>query len=350
MADQKSRVTTSVVPLELKTGRAEVVSTEHRAQTMMYTLMMSDRYGVRVDDGLLYYSKSGELHRISRSRNEVRSLIIGRNELAHYLRHDADAARLMTNEEPIQVLPPTIDSEHKCRRCYAVDGCMLFRRAVENVVEPSEAATTSASKAGRILSRRTPIADVFEQKTDHLTNVHLDFFRKWDRLLNLEEEDAVRIRREMWTMTAEQREKVGRCFGNMRLDVDIQKSLSPGSSSSMRRAVHRFVRHQDPTQNAEAGLLSGHIQVNDPVTISIEPDMLSVAQGFVASLTPTCVEIGLDHSLDAAMRRALEKMEPLAQRECSTSRLQPSESCSALTKTSSVAAWVAFVPTWPPCS
>ncbi len=75
--EEKPRITTSVVPLELKTGRAEVVSTEHRAQTMLYTLMMSDRYGVRVSDGLLYYSKSGELHRINRSRNECAVLSSG---------------------------------------------------------------------------------------------------------------------------------------------------------------------------------------------------------------------------------------------------------------------------------
>lgn len=315
--DQSHRVTMSVVPLELKTGRAEVVSTEHRAQTMLYTLMMSDRYGVRVSDGLLYYSKSGELHRISRSRNEVRSLIIGRNELAHYLRPATAQLRKAKVEEAAvdaaPVLPPTIDSEHKCRRCYAVDGCMLFRRAIENVVEPSsdiavaDIEGNAMQKPGKLLlSRRTPIADVYEQKTEHLNDVHLDFFRKWDRLLNLEEEDAVRFRREMWTMSAEQREKVGRCFGNMRLDIAPEEP-SPSPSGSMRRVVHRFVRHHDPTQDAEAGLLSGHITVNDPVTISIEPDMLSIAQGFVAKLTPTAVEIGLDHSLHAAMRRAWEK-------------------------------------------
>ncbi|KAJ1025854.1 hypothetical protein NDA16_002480 [Ustilago loliicola] len=314
--EQGRQVTRSVVPLELKTGRAEVVSTEHRAQTMLYTLMMSDRYGVRVSDGLLYYSKSGELHRISRSRNEVRSLIIGRNELAHYLRHDTSRLRKAKVEEPAAesapVLPPTIDSEHKCRRCYAVDGCMLFRRAVENVVEPSDIAVGDIEgnvmqEAGKLLlSRRTPIADVYEQKTQHLNDVHLEFFRKWDRLLNLEEEDAVRFRREMWTMTADQRERIGRCLANMRLEI-LPETPSPGPSGSMRRVVHRFVRHHDPTQDAEAGLLSGHITINDPVTISIEPDMLSVAQGFVAKLTPTAIEIGLDHSLDAPMRRAWEK-------------------------------------------
>ena len=308
------RVTSSVVPLELKTGRAEVVSTEHRAQTMLYTLMMSDRYKVHVSDGLLYYSKSGELHRISRSRNEVRSLIIGRNELAHYLRHNPNSLGKSNLEESAselaQVLPPTIDSEYKCRRCYAVDGCMLYRRAIEQVVEPSEAEVVgiqgSNATRGSVLAKRTPIADIYEQKTQHLSEVHLAFFRKWDRLLSLEEEDAVRFRREMWTMTAEQREKVGRCFGNMRLDPDPEGSGS-ASSGSMRRVVHRFLRHHEPTQDVEAGLLSGHMAINDPVTISIEPDTLSVAQGFITQLTPTSVEIGLDHSLEAAMRRVLEQ-------------------------------------------
>ncbi|GAK67711.1 DNA replication helicase DNA2 [Moesziomyces antarcticus] len=324
-APPASKVTTSVVPLELKTGRAEVVSTEHRAQTMLYTLMMSDRYATRVNDGLLYYSKSGEMHRISRSRNEVRSLIIGRNELAHYLRHnpsrlakpDPEAAQT----DRVRVLPPTIDSEYKCRRCYAVDGCMLFRRAIENVVEPKEESNTSHEDVSRlsvaeaqgtdlVLARRTPIADVYEQKTSHLTAVHLEFFRKWDRLLNLEEEDAVRIRREMWTMSAEQREKAGRCFASMRLDLNalqLEEASAAPASSSMRRVVHRFVRHCQAGQDAEASVLAGHISVNDPVTISIEPDMLSVAQGFVTRVTPTSVDIGLDHSLDAVMQRALER-------------------------------------------
>lgn len=33
-----------VIPFEIKTGRA-VAGNEHRAQTMLYTLLMSDRYG-----------------------------------------------------------------------------------------------------------------------------------------------------------------------------------------------------------------------------------------------------------------------------------------------------------------
>lgn len=39
-----SEVETHVAPLEIKTGRAIGVMA-HRAQTMLYTLLMEDRYG-----------------------------------------------------------------------------------------------------------------------------------------------------------------------------------------------------------------------------------------------------------------------------------------------------------------
>lgn len=43
---------TLTVPLELKTGRNSAV-VSHRAQTMMYTLLMSDRYGMY---GRIYFA------------------------------------------------------------------------------------------------------------------------------------------------------------------------------------------------------------------------------------------------------------------------------------------------------
>ncbi|KAG5733745.1 DNA2-like helicase, partial [Termitomyces sp. T112] len=46
-------------PLEIKTGRA-VAAMEHRAQTMLYTLLTAERYGVEVPSGLLYYTQSEE--------------------------------------------------------------------------------------------------------------------------------------------------------------------------------------------------------------------------------------------------------------------------------------------------
>ncbi|KAH6910014.1 DNA replication factor Dna2-domain-containing protein [Coprinopsis sp. MPI-PUGE-AT-0042] len=53
-------------PFEIKTGRS-IGGMEHRAQTMLYTLLASERYGVEVDKGLLFYtqSDSGEIVQVS---------------------------------------------------------------------------------------------------------------------------------------------------------------------------------------------------------------------------------------------------------------------------------------------
>jgi DNA replication ATP-dependent helicase Dna2 len=107
-------------PFEIKTGRA-VTGMEHRAQTMLYTLLMSERYGMEVPSGLLYYTQSEEVVRVPTVRNEVKALVVKRNELAAYMMR-----RIRHESEPF--LPPTIDNVRICGKCYAVDTCMLYRK------------------------------------------------------------------------------------------------------------------------------------------------------------------------------------------------------------------------------
>lgn len=56
----------------------------------------------------------------------------------------------------------------------------------------------------------SPIVDLYKKKTGHLSAVHADFFKKWEELISFEEQDATRFASELWTMTAEEREKTGR--------------------------------------------------------------------------------------------------------------------------------------------
>ena len=120
MARATRTMTTHAAPLEIKTGRA-VAGMEHRAQTMLYTLLMGERYGMEVPSGLLYYTQSEEVVRVPTARNEVRALMMKRNELAGYMMR-----RVRQESEPF--LPPTIDDVRVCGRCYSVDTCMLYRR------------------------------------------------------------------------------------------------------------------------------------------------------------------------------------------------------------------------------
>jgi DNA replication ATP-dependent helicase Dna2 len=127
-------VTSGPKPFEIKTGRP-VVSLEHRAQTMLYTLLTEERYGADVSSGLLFYTQSEEVVRVPAARNDVKGLIAARNEMAVYMmrrtqksnhRSTGDGTRVPETAEPF--LPPTIDDQRVCKRCYALDTCMLYRK------------------------------------------------------------------------------------------------------------------------------------------------------------------------------------------------------------------------------
>lgn len=129
----------SPMPFEIKTGRA-VAGMEHRAQTMLYTLLMGERYGTEVPSGLLYYTQSEEVVRVPAARNEIRALMAMRNEMAGYMmrrlrataylsgRADDDSDEKDVTESVEPFLPPTIDDNRTCGKCYVLDTCMLYRK------------------------------------------------------------------------------------------------------------------------------------------------------------------------------------------------------------------------------
>ncbi|WWC90742.1 uncharacterized protein L201_005679 [Kwoniella dendrophila CBS 6074] len=279
-----------IAPLEIKTGRSVGVMA-HRAQTMLYTLLMEDRYGVPVPAGLLYYSQSDTILRVEAKQNEIRALIIARNELADWLSKKRRVPKekppttdnLVNKVEDVEeaFLPSTIDHSRECRSCYAVDSCMLYRKINDNIHSDPE----------------DPIAELYQEKTGHMTEKDTEFFKKWDTLLTVEEQDIGRHRSQLWTMTAKEREKTGRCFGDMIISSysnDIGKSLA-----KIHRHAYTFVRAPHAgTQVANISLLSGHIAKGDPVSLSIEPDLLCLSRGFVLDLTAESVTIGVTYVID----------------------------------------------------
>jgi DNA replication ATP-dependent helicase Dna2 len=58
---------------------------DHRAQAILYTLLLSDRHRHPVDSGLLYYMKSGHMVGVPALVHEKRALVMRRNEVARYL-------------------------------------------------------------------------------------------------------------------------------------------------------------------------------------------------------------------------------------------------------------------------
>lgn len=113
-----------VIPLEIKSGRNNS-SLSHRAQAMLYSLMISEKYGAqdstyliegqKFDDmkSFLYYLKSDDMAFQSFSQNDLRSILISRNQLAKRL-------------HSIGNLPDTISNNRVCSYCAISDYCGFY--------------------------------------------------------------------------------------------------------------------------------------------------------------------------------------------------------------------------------
>ena len=294
-----------ILPLEVKSGRV-TSSMEHAAQTSLYTLLLADRYGLPVASGYLLYTQNGTLRRVQRNLREVRSLVLARNEMAAFrvqmpvlagesseeegqgtaetqVGPDENVSAVAASSAPAEAvppgppfLPPTIDSEFKCSRCYARDGCMLYRRAIEQVEDTS-----------------SPIAPLYAQLTQHLSAGDLAFFLHWDALLSHEEQGLGRFQRELWTLPLAEREATGRSVGGLRWDSDAHRTRVRLTLPDARRSV-----------------LASGLALDDLVLLSTQaPRMRSLGRGRVVAIAPAALELALEQDV----ARALEQTAQLAQ-------------------------------------
>ncbi|KAF1799088.1 DNA replication factor Dna2-domain-containing protein [Mucor lusitanicus] len=245
------------VPFELKTGKVSRFIT-NRAQTLLYTLLMSDRYDVEIGAGILYYSKVNSLYLIPSSRNDLRSLIMARNYLA-----------IACSSES---LPPMLRNSHTCQYCYINDACTLYHKAVEN-----GNGTTSG------------LYKLFDDKTDHMTESTCHFFKHWWELLDQEETDIDYIRKDIWSQPAEIRELSGRCLANMELHLATSR-VDPQTEQ------WKYCFTRSPDQMEQRPLLC-NLSAGDPVVVSSMQGHINLALGFVSSISTTEIVLDLNEPL-----------------------------------------------------
>lgn len=94
-----------------------------------------------------------------------------------------------------------------------------------------------------------------------------------------------------------------RCFSDMIIESysnDLGKSLA-----KIHRHSYTFIRAPFAISENTTSLLSGHIAKGDPVSLSIEPDLLCMWRGFVTDLTQTSVTVGVTYVIntDALLKR-----------------------------------------------
>jgi DNA replication ATP-dependent helicase Dna2 len=258
---------TLTVPLEFKTGKKDN-NEMHRAQTQLYTLLMSDRYDLEVTTGVLYYLETAKTFRVEGIRHEIRHMIIQRNELACYVRDKME-------------LPPMIKKQHLCKNCYAQTPCFLYHKLVE-----SGSGETSGMK------------ETFDEAVKHLQPCHGAFFKKWDDLLTKEERDAMKFRRELWTMFSSQREALGRCFSNV--------VIEPGSAQEkmdipkINRFRYTFVK---PRTAHKFSFTESQLTIGEPIVISDEDGHFALANGYITNVRPSRVTVAVDRKLHDARQK-----------------------------------------------
>lgn len=260
---------TLTVPFEVKTGHN--ATSNHQAQTSLYNLLLSDRYDVEIAYGILYYMETSQTIRIPTIRNELRHMIMQRNQLACYVR-----------ERSVQ-LPPMKRSSNTCGKCYAKVSCFIYHKLADNGDHE-----TSGMKAK------------FDEVVRHLTPTHQEFFLKWEELLTKEEKESQKLRRELWTMVSTEREKVGRCFANV--VIEEGSAFEDARNPRINRFQYTFVK-ENPASNFS--FLDSQLAVGEPIVVSDEQGHFALGIGYVTSVRKQKITVAVDRRLhNARIRRS----------------------------------------------
>ncbi|KAI8329753.1 DNA replication factor Dna2-domain-containing protein, partial [Chlamydoabsidia padenii] len=245
------------LPFELKTGKASR-TISHRAQTILYTLLLGDRYDIDIDTGVLYYSKTNSLYMVPALRSELRSLIMARNELAlAYHRHSLE-------------LPSMIKDLHSCQYCSMGNACVIYHKAVEG---------GSAETSG--------LGQWFNDHTAHINDKAAAFYRHWIKLIAMEERDLDSLRRDIWNETAHKCELTGKCLKNMVVTVTRNDEMASN--------WYTFRRHEDDKDAMP--LMHSNLIVGDAIVVSSMQGDLLLGNGFLTHIDSDSVTISLNMPL-----------------------------------------------------
>ncbi|KAK1078636.1 DNA replication endonuclease-helicase Dna2 [Friedmanniomyces endolithicus] len=308
-----------VAPFEVKTGRT-TQSPSHRAQTALYTLLLSDRYDVAVKAGILYYLESSTMSRIAPSALEIRQMVQQRNRLAAFI-HRAKHPRPVENQIEVPVvrsaeiedsgLPAMLKDPFKCGRCYAQQSCFTYHAMAENGTSDSAGMVDDGKKNHSLVWSEAVGHLALSAKDRTEANALKTWFAKWDKLLAFEESEMSRYRKELWTMTSSEREAIGRCFGGLVLSQDLSSTASAvtqivvdgieGGGGRINRYAY-VLKRAVPTP-ATSFAEGTQLTVGEPVVVSLERGQWALANGYVIAATKSDITVAVDRRLGNARQR-----------------------------------------------
>ncbi|GLJ43384.1 hypothetical protein SUGI_0901420 [Cryptomeria japonica] len=278
-----------IMPLEFKTGRGTTgqAAMEHRAQVILYTLLMSDRYMQDIGSGLLYYLHTNQTQGVAVQHADLIGLMMRRN----------DHASNLLAASSTQLLPPMLKSYSMCQGCRHLDACTVYHKV-------QEGGTVESSGLG----------DMFDSHVRHLSNADCDFLRHWNQLIDLEAQDSQVACSEIWRKPSSQREEEGGCLSSMVLDSSSNRIGETHGKSGQyiycfcrkdsyvcKKTYSVMQKNDDAMPCARpASFLERAFKCADHVILSTESGHVAVASGFIIEITHSSITISLSHQLRLA--------------------------------------------------
>ncbi|EAQ84969.1 hypothetical protein CHGG_08983 [Chaetomium globosum CBS 148.51] len=237
---------TLTVPFEVKTGKN--ATSNHQAQTMLYNLLLSDRYDLEIVYGVLYYMETSQTLRIPAIRCDLQHMIMQRNKL---------------------------------------------------VLCPRHRASSITSWPTAVTVRPLGWASILDELVKHLTPTHRDFFLKWEDLLTKEEKESQKLRRELWTMVSTEREKLGRCFANV--IIEEGSASEDKQQVKINRFSYTFIKEELGTRVSLSWTRS--FLSENPLWYRDEQGHFALALGFVTAVKKQRISVAVDRRLHNARIR-----------------------------------------------
>ncbi|XP_052211363.1 DNA replication ATP-dependent helicase/nuclease JHS1 isoform X2 [Diospyros lotus] len=270
-----------IMPLEFKTGKGTSgqSATEHIAQVMLYTLLMSERYQRTIDYGLLYYLHTNQTQGIAVQRPNLVGLIMRRNELATEI----------LKASMTQQLPPMLQNPSICRGCRHLNSCSVYHKV------------HGGSREG------SGLGDMFDSLVCHLTSKHCAFLHQWERLVDLEAKELQNVKKGIWHSSLRSEKSTG-SLGSIVLDTSDELPLKKCSKGN--RYIYRFVRqdllpldgkghHGDSLSSVSAAAddMNCTLRSGDRVILSTELGCLTVASGILMDISRSHVTVSFSKRL-----------------------------------------------------
>ena len=223
---------------------------------------------------------------------EVQAMVVARNHVAKYL----------SSSERLSELPPVLDEgSPSCKYCPQKRSCVLYHKGLER-------GDSSTATSGMC----------FSELSAHLTPVHLEYFEKWERAIDIEQGATSKDVHLLLINPPAVREAMGKAIAQLQLSSVQMSPCGDGYLYSFKREALPSAHHAEegaPQQLREdGGEGSNNLPVNvlgegDYVIVSTTLGDLHMGRGAVKSLNSQILVVHLKQPLQLppwatlAMRR-----------------------------------------------